>query len=320
MIGVLTVVVLSLHLMCMNLASAGPICCLGFEIGESRGGVLAGKIGRWIANLSIFAFIVGSVLGLLLGWLVWTEQFSGALSLVESRVFYGVLELVFSLLLMIPYALWWRFAKPTTPFWLRLLRMSLPLLAGTNLLYHFPMLFSVVARLSTTKDAPLEPLSSAAFRTMAFSPEFVARSLHFTLAAFAVCGAALIVYALISRKLTEDQQKQTARWGGWLVLAPTFLQLPVGFWLLFESPRIWQANLMGGDAIATGVFVVSIGGAFWLMHLASNVAMGDSTRRAKTLAVAMIFLIIVLMTGVLHRTRTMSSTSNLQPAEQRNAA
>lgn len=292
--------VLALHLVCVNIASAGPLVCLGFEVGESRGGKLAGRVGRWLAMATVIFFILGIVLGLLMGAFVWNDAFARALSLLSRRVYFGVIEIVFSLVLMFGYALWWRFSKPKVAIWVRVLRCSLPLLAATNLLYHFPMLFSILADLANRSRQPAEALTSAEFRELAFSPELVSRSIHFTLASFAVCGALLMVYALWRTKENSSPLYETVgRWGGWLALIPTALQLPVGLWVLFESPNIWQTRLMGGDLTATLLFGVSVGGAFWLLHAASSVAIGDATRRAMQTTIALMLIIILLMTGVL---------------------
>lgn len=293
---------LAFHLMCMNVAAAGPLVCMWLEWREGRGDALAGRVGRYLALCGIVLLLVGMLLGTAMGVLLWSDSYRTAIVQVRSRVEYGVAELLFSLVLMVGHLVWWRF-RPDCGRPERWLRLILPLAAGTNLLYHFPPLFTVISQLAASPAG--EPLSSAEFRARMFDNEVLARWVHFVLAAAAMCGVVLIGYAmrLGRRKADPEEVHRVALWGARLALGPTVVQMVVGLWVLLALPEPIKTALMGGDTASAVLFCVSLLSALLLMHHLGAVAFGDVERRRLVRAMVSMVVVVVLMSAMLERTR-----------------
>jgi hypothetical protein len=287
--------------------------CLWLEWREGRGDELAGRAGRYLAASAVVLLLAGAALGLLMGWLLWSEAYLAALQMVRSRAEWGAAELLFSLVLMSAHVVWWRL-RPQACWWQRAARCLAPLLAGTNTLYHFPPLFVVISQLSASPTQAAAQLTSAQFKAQMFSSEVLARSTHFSLAAVAMCGLMLIGFALRLRRLgaAEDDVRRVAAWGGRLALVPTLAQLVVGVWVLVALPQAAQAALLGGDLVAAGLLGLSIVLALLLMHQLAAVAFGDARRSSLLRVMATMLLIVVLMSATLERIRHIPRDSTLQ--------
>ncbi|MCH7729496.1 MAG: hypothetical protein IH991_23915, partial [Planctomycetes bacterium] len=183
------ILILSLHLICVNVSAGAPLVCVWLEWREGKGDRVAGQAGRYLAFAAVWLFLLGILLGLGLGYLLWSDHYRNVLMQIRSRVVFGIWEIAFSLVLMAAHAFWWK-AAPTCSRKVRMVRSLLPLMAGTNLLYHFPGLFAIISKLSYP-SAGVEPIGSADFRGLMFSSEVMARSVHFWLASLAVTGVVL---------------------------------------------------------------------------------------------------------------------------------
>ena len=156
-------ILLGMHLLIVGAAAAAPLYCLWLEWKEARGDELAGRAGRCLAGASFGLLWLGAILGLALGWIAWTPEWRDALLRLGSRLYSAGGEWLFSVVLVGVYWWWWRRSpKPRT--WVRCLRSLLPLLAGTNLLYHFPMLFYVLERLLSENSETAKKITGAEFR------------------------------------------------------------------------------------------------------------------------------------------------------------
>ena len=300
MIDLLVIPLLALHLMCVNVAAAGPLVIPWLERRWARDDLLARNTGRFLAWASVLLLIIGSLLGLLVGVAKWTTDYQQVLSQFSSRIYYGVWELAFSLILMVVAAIWLSRARQSTLAG-RWIRATIWILATTNLLYHFPFLFALVSDVSAGHITLEGPISSADFRRLIADPSVLARVTHHWLASFAVTGIAIIVFSARSARLGIDDAGRAAVWGGRLALIPTIVQIPVGIWLLLELPQASQQQVMGGDMMATGLFGVSILAALSLLHVLAAIAFGDSERKTLRNAIGLMLLIVVCMTGVLQR-------------------
>ncbi len=286
--------VLAFHLICANVATAGPLVCLWCEFREAKGGKLEGEAGRWLALWSFNLLVLGTLSGVVLGALLWDDAYRASLKLLGSKVFWGGIEWLFSLVLSGAYVLWWR--ATTKGRWLRCL---LALLSGTNLLYHFPFLFTVLADLSE-----VEPVSSARFRELIVSGPILSRAVHIILACFAVTGTAWIWLA--TRWVKQGREHEAAvlaKWGGMLAMGPTMLQLVVGMWIVTQMNRTQQMTIMGTHLLASLAFVVSIVLALWLMHLTAAVAFGRGGPGKWKTTLAVMLVVVVLMSYVTRATR-----------------
>ena len=299
-VEIIVALILGAHLLCVDLAAAGPLVCLWLDRKEGRGDEEAGRAGRFLLKASLHALLVGTLLGVVAGCFLWDAQYREQLMRLASRVHFGVWEWLFSLVLLYLYLLSWRDAT-TCCGAKRRLRWFLPLLASTNLLYHFPPLFLIFSQLN---PAGAE-LTSAEFRARLVDGYVVARTVHFCLAALAVSGITLIIYTLKKGGSAEttEQTYQPARWGARLALVATLLQLPVGIWIILQMGPAAQRTVMGGSLITTGLFVASLIGALALMHCLSVLAFGAFQRVLAVRTISLMILVILLMTLVARQSR-----------------
>ncbi len=308
---------LALHLLCVNVAAAGPLVALWLEWRESRGNPaireLAGQTATYLGRASLLALLLGGVLGGLLFGLRWSEEYSELwLKTMRYKAMWGLSEYAFSLLLAVAY-LAWRHAASSR--W-RGLRMFLLLLSGTNLLYHFPFLFSIASAIDHA-GGEVHSLSSTEFRHWMMRPDVLARVVHVVLASFAVTGILLMgrawrlsraLNSLIDDSASENETpsqnvEHLARWSAWLTLIPTLLQLPVGVWLVLSLPPDWQSRALGDDLAAAMMFGTSILLALFLLQDLASLALGEVQRKLQLRCMALMGAIVLLMTGVLERVK-----------------
>ena len=195
--------------------------------------------------------------------------------------------------------------------------MLLAFLAGTNLIYHFPVLFSVITHLIHNGELRGATIHSSEFRDYLLHGAVIPRSVHFALAALATCGVALMIYARSNfAHLSDDERHRIAMWGGRWAVCATILQVPVGLWVVMRLSSASQSRLMGSDPWCTGCFVLGLLTALWLAHVLASVAFGETSRRLVYRSVVLFVLVVVLMTGASRRALApLSSTSGMQVNE-----
>lgn len=311
LIELLITAALAFHLMCVNVASAGPIICIWLEWRDGRGDHLGRETGIYLSAASLVTLVLGVALGLTVGLLLWDDAYSVVLQRFPRRIGYGLIELAFSALLVAVHAVWWRYQRRTGVL-LRSLRCLLLLAAGTNLLYHFPFLFVLIANVASSGDTSTEALDGEFLQMISAGP-VLARVTHFVLAAFAVSGIVLIGFAMKLRRLDRaDDAQRVAIWGGRIALAPTLLQLLVGLWVTMTLSSVAIRRLMGGDLIATSLLIISLLAALWLMHMLASISFGDVSKKNLLGAMGLMLLVVVLMTAVLRASQQRSATGNAQ--------
>lgn len=302
-----TSLLLAAHLLAASIASIGPLVGVGLERPAARGDRVARWMGRWLAWHSLAALAVTASIGVLQGWLAWDAPYQAAVAKLGAKVFYGVLEVLFSAVLMLAIALSWerqrrrdeesaRQAGDVAPLRGRSLRVTLAVLAGSNLVYHFPILMVVLARLVTGEDPAAAVLTAADFRQRIIEPAVFARCLHFWLASVAVAGCWLLAVAWLRG---GDDGSRIARWGARIAVIPALLQIPSGIWLLSELPPLRQSHLLGGDGLATAAFGASVLLAMWLLNQLAAIGFGETDRPRLARAAATLVAVMVLMAVVL---------------------
>jgi hypothetical protein len=294
----LTLLVLIGHLLCVNVAAGGPVVCAWLEW---KSGGLARQAARYLGLASLVALVAGGALGVLLGLLKWTPEYralwTGPLS---HKLHWGGAEILFSLLLGIVYWLWTRGRAGESAVG-RLGRGVIALLSGSNLLYHFPPLFIVAGKLQREGMTSAEKISAAEFRRLMMTGETPALAVHVALACVATAGFVLLGMALrLLRQGQNSESAQVARWGAWWALVPTLLQIPVGLWTLATLPPLEQSAMLGGDLVASGLFLAAMAAALWLARELVSVALGESTRPAIIRAMSALVVVVALMTTMQH--------------------
>jgi hypothetical protein len=291
------ILILAAHLVAMNVATAAPLVCLWLKRREVRNAdAEAGLMGQFLAWQSVTSLLIGTFLGLLAAGILWLDgdrRFFDALAIVpRRRLWFGVVELLFFLVLMAWYARAWpRAAGPT------LWHPALAVLAATDLIYHFPPLFAVLTVLQGRSTLPAEELSYAEFVSLLAAPEALARVAHFLLASIAVTGAIMLLHAM---RRSRDFHVRWIAWSGRLALAPSLLQLVAGIGVLLTLPVGQQQRMMGGDPLATGLFGGSVIAVFGLLHHLASVALGETERRAVLRSLGLMVLVILTMTALRH--------------------
>ncbi|MGE0758619.1 MAG: hypothetical protein AB7F89_05800 [Pirellulaceae bacterium] len=304
MLGVVSSLILALHLLCMNLASAAPVLAVWLDrprksridtLPDIRGAV------SYLAQLAIGGLSGGALLGLLLGCFRWSDPYHAVLSQFTPRIYWGVWELLFSAVLLFVYAAWVR-SRPQASRAGWLLRSLVALIATTNLLYHFPPLFSMIAGVAAGHLRLDSAIDSTAFRRLLADGAVLSVSVHFAVASFAVAGTAL----LLRTRATGDDARATASagvWGGRVALAATLLQIPVGLWMVVALAPSVQQRLMGNDPVAASLLIAAVLAMFWLLHVLAAAAFGDTSATTRRQAFLALVTVVVLMVGVLERTK-----------------
>jgi len=297
--------ILAVHLMAVNLASAGPLVAVWLEWRGSRTGQdLLSAAGRTLARLALLGLVIGVTLGvgmLLIAWGGGDEQLRSMLETVPAmRWWYVGGEILFSGGCLFAY--WWYWDRLAGR---RVWHRVLGIVAGTNLLYHFPLLFTALSvKMSRFQLRDLE-LDRQLYKTLMFDPEVFSRVMHHWLAAFAVAGAAVIAIGLrLKRPTPEEREADSTRLigtGSRIALLATVTQLPVGVWVLLQTPTASRENVLGGDSVTTVLFGVSILLALSLLQSLFNLAMGEITRGAAYRTIVQLVVVICLMTAVLGR-------------------
>jgi hypothetical protein len=280
-----------------------------------RGAATDDLAGRRLLRWSLTGLYVGALLGAAAAYVWWRSAPAAVerafFAVPRSRYEFGVLELLFSAALWEIWLRMWtrRSAWKWTAWWLALA-------ATTNVVYHFPVLFSVLGVLSTRT---LPPGTTVRFVAMLADAEVAARALHFVLASLAVGAAALLVLATkLGRDSTIGPNDDTApgpvdvhdsaydalkRTAALWALLPTLAQWGIGLWVLTTLPIPSRDMLLGDDVFATTLFGLSLGSVVVLMHHLATAAFGRTSAREVRNTVAWLAVTIVLMTGVRHLSR-----------------
>jgi len=289
------VLLLAFHLMCMNVCSAGPLICVWLHRKASSPD--AKLCALKLARSSYWALVVGILSGLTLGVLTWL---SGDHTLVDtlpffrSKVNWGIAELMCSLVWTLAYWAWMNWRPPVGAL-ARFAHAGLAVLTATNLLYHFPSLMTVLSNVAAGDIEVTSHVDSRAFRTLIYSPNVLAHSLHIWIASFAVSGVYLF---FLARKL--DAPRPIFVTGARIALAATLAQIGSGFWLIIAIPPHQQSQLLGGNLWATGLLLLSMLAAFQLLQLLATLALGDFEEGLPKRIFKMMVVTVVLMSGTLH--------------------
>jgi hypothetical protein len=297
--------VLAMHLLAMNVASGAPFVAIWLAWrAHRRGDSAAGEAARGLVRAAIITVLAGLVLGGILLALVAIDSpefFATARRIPASRYWFGIVEVLFYIGCLAIYLGLARRGDEGRGRGQLLFQILAALLAGTDLVYHFPPLFAVIGVLGTR---PHEPSGAIRFVQAMFDPEVVAVVVHFLLASLAVTGLtlAIVVNRRSDRYATVDAQRLIA-WGGRIALAATIGQLPAGLWLLFQVPSEARDQLFGEDVVAASCFAVALIATLGLLHHLAAMAFGDTSQRQLRAALVLLGLTVASMVGAQQRIR-----------------
>ena len=208
--------VLALHVYFVSVSAAGPLGVWWCDWWGRPDDEAVQRGATWMAWMSLVALFIGAILGLLVGVVVWDEDFRNALSRLHGKLAWGTLEWLFSLILTALVAWWWK-KRPDASGWPRRIRGLLSLLSATNLLYHFSFLFFVMQKVAD--EGGEGPIDAARFREYMADGLILAQAIHFLLATWILAGVTWM--ALAASRLRRDPEDKAARriatWGLWMM-------------------------------------------------------------------------------------------------------
>ena len=317
-------IVSTLHLVAVLFAAAAPCYALWLEWNATRrGDAVADALGLKLARLAIWALAAGMLLGAAALGLLWWQgtqpYFRGIAVIPARRLWFGVGELAVYLLGMGAYVRWWR----TMP---RALHRFLAVFNASNLLYHFPPLFSAIAVASTRPRMWNNNLGYLETLSLFGDSETLARTLHVILAGFAIAGVVLMWLArkrlgpddapesaspsappdLAAEPASPEVQQRLALWlrrGARAGLLFSVLQIPAGVWLLIALPSASRDRLLLGDPWSTALLIAAVLVALGLLHMLAAAALGDQSRAVVRNAAVCLALVMFLMVAARHRSR-----------------
>ena len=325
MLEVVSTVLLAAHLMLIDVAMIGPLASAWFDWRSARNGdAQLGELARRLAVAAIVALLAGGVLGgllLLLRYLTGERYFRALEAIPVDRLWFAGAEFLFGVVCLAVYAgLWRRWRRGR--LWHRLLAVA----GATNLMLHFPALFTVISLVSTRPGLAASDLNRAEFRRLLVDGEVISRVVHVWLAAIVVTGLVVVWLAVrggasvrpveSSDTPSTDAQPAGARLvptGARLALAGTLLQFPVGIWVALAIPETERDGLLGGDTAATLLFLASVLLAMWLMHELSALALAAPSIGQVWRASGVLVALVCLMVGT--RVRLESLTPAARRAE-----
>ena len=308
LLDLLLILTLTPHLAAVGFAGVAPLVALGLEWrGARRENDLPDRVARYLAAQSMLWLCVGMLLGaaaLGISWLRGGDAYFDAFRAFPlRRYWFGAAELAFSLGCLALYVRW-RPRKRSGRVGHRLLA----LLASTNLLYHFPALFTAVAVLVQRGAAGEVP-----FLSMLADAEVLARVAHYLMAAVAATGVFLLLAARSARfRADEAINGRIARWGGRLALPATLLQIPLGVYLLLVMPPLARQRLMFADPLASLLLAGGLATALGLMHQLAAAALGGCSPAEARRSAALFGLTLLLMVAARQQSR--ERTDATQPA------
>ncbi len=249
----LTIAVLTLHLMLAGIAAAGPIVA---SVAQWRGTRLRDlelqRLALKLARESLHSLFAAMGLGFLL-WFLYrlqtgtefaprSERLSG-LWIIDAWTFWG--ELTFTAVTLTIAVVLARRGRG-----LRWLTPVLLMLAGTNLLYHLPLRFSIFNIMQSRGIEMPEGLTRAIKYELLADPQLWSRLVHHWGAMFVAAGMAWQWIRCGVNSAATEPTPATAKNGALLVLVSVTTQFFTGPWLLFMLPAERQNHYLGDQLAA----------------------------------------------------------------------
>ena len=299
----LILVLLSVHLLAMNVASAGPLLCIWLSWRCDGPENVAYRLGRSLVWMCVVAFVLGMVTGAALLFLPPSENLWAALRRFPARAYwYAAAELFFSLVCLLLYAGTWRLLRHH-----RWLHALLALMSATNLMYHFPPMMAVIGHLAVNPVWTAVPIIDRSdFLKLIARDNVLALSAHFVLASLSVAAVLLLLMLARCVEATEDESERTrlSRTAASIALGATILQLPVGLWLVLTMPPMSRDALLGESPVTATMFFLGLLAVFLLLGQLLEIALGGVRVAALHKAAWLLLFVVLLMTAVMRYSRS----------------
>lgn len=286
---------LTAHLLAVGVAGAGPLLAGWLQWSARRRSDARAEDLAWR-----YAILCGWALlgGVALGGLLWGWQWQMDRPSVEawrrvepSRWGFAAGEVVFSALCL---AIWLRIWRREGRGWMAA-RLALAVLAATNLLYHFPPLFTMIALMRSRGGLSQAVLDRALYLKFLGDAELQSRVVHHWLAATAAAGLAVVWQAGGRRSPESPAADLGAATGARVALVACGLQIPVGLWVLSQVSTPQQERLLGADPWAAGLLGVGVAATLVLVQVLWKISVGEEPVKARRWATAILALIVFVM-------------------------
>ena len=307
-----TTLLLAVHLLAMNVASAGPLAGAWLASRSRRqgdSGAIFERGAQRIFAWSLFSLAIGSVVG---GTMLLAPSAGMRAALTrfpENAYWYAGAEILVSAACIVGC---WKLKQWPKLMWL------LAIATVTNLLYHFPPLMAVLGELAANANWTTEAvLDRPTLKALFLQPEVASLWAHFVLASIAVgFTAALAACHRVATGSSEVVDVRTSRQLAGCALGATVLQIPVGIWLLLVSDDAAQQAMMGESWVATIGLACGVWVALGVMQSLASIIWGDSDRRQVDRAGVLLAITVVLMSFTLRSSRQAGAppAADTQPA------
>lgn len=311
LLTLLVIVLLAIHLISTNLASAAPLMSIWLDRPTDSGDSSRGDLGRRLARMAVAALLLATLTGAGLILAPPSARLADVLRRFPAGAYWSAgSELVFSLVCLLVYAgCWNRWRR-----W-RWLHAGVALLSVTNLLYHFPALMIVISKLATdpgwTTSAVIE--RSELIR-LALCSEVLSLTLHYVLASIAVSGVAVLWMLARNGDLTTDPAatRRVARVAAGVGLFASLAQLPVGVWVLMSTTGPIRGALLGEALLPSLLLGVGILLTLLLLQKLAAVMLGEVEFEKLPRLGWLLFAIVFSMVAMLSLARADRSTDPAQ--------
>ena len=295
------ILIIALHLVCVLTAAGAPLLAFVLHGRKMQRKIpLSSKAGSTLILWSIGALWLGTFLGLLIGWLKWDEMFSGKLNVLSNKVFYLVIEWLFSMALL-SWMYWWWKKRESVEGWKHVVRSLLPILASLNLLHHFPVFFSALRNVTEEMVKGGRQITGEQFNELAFQSAGISKTLHIAMSAIMISGAMLALICtrayVLSGTVKDDWSKLT-QWAARTTFVTMLIVVPTGVWAIVSMNTGRMDALMGDDSTATACFGIAMCLVLAQMHQWSQIAFGKVEVRKIAQAVTTLITTIILMTAM----------------------
>jgi hypothetical protein len=291
----ITALLRSVHLASACFAAAAPMAAVWLHCRAARGDSQARHTGLWLVGWSLVSLALALVTGLLLGLLNYLgeENYSQLVIALRAKLEWGLAELAFSAILVYLFWKWWQ-RTPDLPRGKSMLRCSLAVLAGTNLLYHFPLLFAILDQLRSNPALMENAITASKFRELIVLPVIYTKALHVILAGVVLCCLAVMC-------ADEDEQQESSRLttvAARVMLATLLLQLLIGIWMLMVMPADQRELLIGMGGVAPWLLALAVLLFVVVNQVLIPVAGGEKAGNRPRWLVGITLLIFLVMSAI----------------------
>jgi hypothetical protein len=285
----------SVHLASACFAAAAPMAAAWLHCRAARGDSQARHTGLWLVGWSLVSLALALVTGLLLGLLNYLgeENYSQLVIALRAKLEWGLAELAFSAILVCLFWKWWQ-RTPDLPRGKSMLRCSLAVLAGTNLLYHFPLLFAVLDQIRSNPELVENAITASIFRQLIVVPAVYTKALHVILAGVVLCCLAVMCAG-------EEEQQESSRLttvAARVMLATLLLQLLIGIWMLMVMPADQRELLIGMGGVAPWLLALAVLLFVVVNQVLIPVAGGEKSGNRPRWLVGITLLLFLVMSAI----------------------